>query len=163
MRKWIIRVLALFLCVLVTMGWIFYVWLWPSIQYGRVHHAIHETTSVAKLRSLARQAATVADILAPTHELLFVRGNGDIPRWVADLDPGWVAIDRDQVMVELCGGFDHYGFVFRRSESNPNEWAIFRYDESREMQVGTYQHSGAASFNNSLKPTSALSGSCGSP
>jgi hypothetical protein len=152
---------VLLLCGIGAASWFFYVWLWPSIRYDRVHRAIYRTTSISRLQLMARQAATIADTLDATNGLEFVRARGDIPSWVADVDPGWVMIYRDEVTVELCGGFDHYGFVFSRSERDSNLWTIVRRDESHREQVGTYRHSGTAI--NSVEPTHALAGARGSP
>lgn len=147
MRKWIIRgVLAVVCCVVVGAGWVFWVWLWPSIRYQRVHHSIYETTSEARLQLLARQVLPIADTLGPTNGLFFLRGSSDapIPPEFKDLDPTTISIDSDQVMLELCGGFDHYGFVIHRSEDDSNVWVIARYDESHKVQVAEYRHSRAA-------------------
>jgi hypothetical protein len=162
MRRWIIcGALGLLLCSVAAAGWFFNVWLWPSIRYDRVHRAIYQTTPVARLELMASQVATVANTLGPTNALQFVRARGDIPSWLADVDPGWVMIYRDEVTVELCGGFDHYGFVFSRSENDSNLWTIVRRDESHREQVGTYRHIGAAI--NPVEPTSAPTGTRGSP
>lgn len=147
MREWIIRgFLVLFLCIVVAVIWFCVVWLRPGIHYQRVHLGIIERTSPARLQLLARQAVTIADTLVPTNGLVFLRGSGDIPipADFKDLDPTTIGILRDQVVVELGGGFDHYGFVVRRSEGDSNVWVIARYDESQEVQVGTYRHNGPA-------------------
>jgi len=90
---------------------------------------------------------TIADTLGPTNSLFYLRGSSHapIPPEFSDLDPTTITIYSDRAMVELCGGFDHYGFTIERSEHDTNIWTISRYDESHNIDVGTYKDVGSDS------------------
>ena len=145
-RPIVLAAVAFVFCFAAGAVWIFYAWFWPSIHYQRVHHAIFETTSEARLQLLARQVVTIAHTLGPTNGLWFLRDRRDapIPADFKDLDPTDITIYSDQATVELCGGFDHYGFVIRRSDEDSDVWLIVRYDELHKTPVGEYRHSEAA-------------------
>lgn len=114
-------------------------------KYERVHRAIYDGASDARLQLLARQAVSIADTLGPTNAIFYLRGSSSapIPAEFSDLDPTTVTVYSDRVSVELAGGFDHFGFNIERSESDTNIWTISKYDESHSAVVGTYKDVGS--------------------
>jgi hypothetical protein len=57
----------------------------------------------------------------------------DIPAEFADLQPNWVAIGPDKVMLEFVGGLDHVGLVARKNESGV--WSLRKYLEDYEVVI----------------------------
>lgn len=95
--------------------------------------------SPARLQLLARQSDDLTKKLPSQSEsLLYYRDRGDIPAEFKDLDPTWIDIIQDEVHVELHGGFDHFGFIIRKTANNPNTWEILRYSEQGVVQSGTF-------------------------
>ena len=121
-------------------------------KYERVHRAIYDDVSDARLQLLARQSVSIADTLGLTNALFYLRGSSSapIPAEFIDLDPTTVTIYSDRVNVELAGGFDHFGFNIERSEADTNIWTISKYDESHSTVVDTYKDIG--SHANTLVP-----------
>ena len=138
MRKWILRgLLGIFLCAALGGIWIFFQ-IWPSLQWIKAHREIWKTTSPARLQLLARQSVRLTKKLSPSGEPISYYRDKDIPAGFRDLDPTWISVQQTEVMIELLGGFDHFGFLIRQTEDNPSTWEIIRYDEEHSEQISTF-------------------------
>ena len=87
----------------------------------------HERVQILILdsRRLAEQSHTEDSVN-------FYRSEG-VPIEFSDLDPTWVSIVPNQVMIELVGGFDHRGIVIRKDETGA--WIAYCYNEDSEKVI----------------------------
>jgi hypothetical protein len=107
--------------------------------YNYTHRRIYQKISVPRLQALAGEVTKLADTLGETNALIFTKASGTIPMWAEDLDPVTVFVFFDTVEVQ-SGLNERYGFLFKRSEAEPNLWDITRYDGTNLVMLGTYNH-----------------------
>jgi hypothetical protein len=136
------RISHRFLLLLVSVCLAAGIWFLWNLQrtagwYNYVHRRIYKKTSVARLQTLARETATIADSLDNTNGFIFAKVSGSIPTWIKDIDPQGVMIFRDIVDINYGIG-QRYGFVFERSETSSNLWVIMRYDGTNRVKISTY-------------------------
>lgn len=62
-----------------------------------------------------------------TNEQTYTRDDKNIPAEFTDLNPSWVYITTDKVMIEFMGGFAHNGIVARKSDSGT--WSLYHYND----------------------------------
>jgi len=51
------------------------------------------------------------------------------PSWIAQLHPSYVMLGKDDLTIELCGGFDHFGYKLEKS-SDGKSWSWQWYTET---------------------------------
>jgi hypothetical protein len=128
-RFWAFTLIIAFLCLAAFIARPTYE-MAAFIYYGIKLHQ----TATNKLNALSEQR--IEKILNDSKRLAThspdsnLTKDGNIPKEFLDLAPTWVAVDPDQVMIELMGGFDHMGIVVRKDESG--NWHLYRYTEDSE-------------------------------
>ena len=55
-----------------------------------------------------------------------------VPPLLRSLSPRYISADSNSVTMEFHGGFDHYGYRVRQSDTNPALWTISWYTEKGE-------------------------------
>ena len=66
--------------------------------------------------------------------------NPVVPPLLRSLAPKYITANSNSVRMEFHGGFDHYGFRVRQSETNAKLWTISWYTEQGERLLETVQH-----------------------
>ena len=77
--------------------------------------------------ALAR--ATNSEIIWPTNPV--------VPPLLRSLKPQYIDASSNLVMLEFHGGFDHYGYRVRQSDTNAQEWTISWYTEKGQWLLTT--------------------------
>ena len=52
-----------------------------------------------------------------------------VPELLRSLGPRYIVASTNFIKLEFHGGFDHYGYSVRQSNSNPKKWDIYYYTE----------------------------------
>jgi hypothetical protein len=66
--------------------------------------------------------------------------NPIVPPLVRSLSPRYVTAYSNLVTMEFHGGFDHYGYRVRQSDTNSTLWTISWYTEKGERLLTTISH-----------------------
>jgi hypothetical protein len=95
--------------------------------------------SSSKMRALQSrsdfpQIASACIILtrAFTNDTLIYPTDPIVPPLLRSLSPRYISADSNSVTMEFHGGFDHYGYRVRQSDTNPALWTISWYTEKGE-------------------------------
>src|SRR3954471_17109368 len=64
-----------------------------------------------------------------TNDSLVPISDPRVPSLLKSLSPRYIAAGSNYVTMEFHGGFDHYGYKVRKSETDPRQWAIVYYTE----------------------------------
>ncbi len=81
--------------------------------------------------ALARANTNHTEFIYPTDPV--------VPLLLRSLGPKYITADSNLVRMEFHGGFDHYGYRVRQSETNAKFWAISWYTEHGERLLETIQ------------------------
>lgn len=60
-----------------------------------------------------------------------------VPARLRALSPSYISASSNHVTLEFHGGFDHYGYRFRETDTDPKQWALFYYTEQDERLLTT--------------------------
>ena len=91
-------------------------------------------------RSDFSQIATACVALArsTTNHTPFIKPiDPGVPPLLRSLAPRYITADSNRVTMEFHGGFDHYGYRVRQSDTNPALWTISWYTEQIERLLTT--------------------------
>ena len=92
---------------------------------GRSDYSQIATACVA----LARSTTNLAPFIKPTDPI--------VPPLLRTLSPRYITANSNSVTMEFHGGFDHYGYRVRQSDTNPALWTISWYTEQGERLLRT--------------------------
>ncbi len=84
--------------------------------------------------------ACVALARANTNTGFIYPNNPVVPPLLRALAPQYITARSNCVTMEFHGGFDHYGYRVRQSETNSNLWTISWYTEQGERLLKTIQN-----------------------
>jgi len=79
--------------------------------------------------ALARSTTNHTPFIQPTDAI--------VPPLLRSLSPRYITADSNRVTMEFHGGFDHYGYRVRQSDTNPALWTISWYTEKGERLLTT--------------------------
>jgi len=79
--------------------------------------------------SLARGMTNENTLIKPT--------DPSVPGLLRSLSPRYISASSNYVTMEFHGGFDHYGYRVRQSDTNPALWTISWYTEKGERVLTT--------------------------
>jgi hypothetical protein len=82
--------------------------------------------------TLARAVTNPAPVIKP-HDSL-------VPPLLQSLSPRYIIAESNDVTVEFHGGFNHYGYRVRQSDTNAALWTISWYTEHGERLLTTISH-----------------------
>ncbi len=86
-------------------------------------------------------AACVTLTRAITNESALIKPTDPVvPAILRSLSPRYMSASSNHVTLEFHGGFDHYGYRVRQSDSNPKQWTISYYTEQGERLLTTISH-----------------------
>jgi hypothetical protein len=91
---------------------------------GRSDYPQIAAACVTLARSLTADDGTTIEVADPR-----------VPATLRSLAPCYIFANKKQVSLPFHGGFDHYGYVVRQSDTNPKQWTISYYDESPNEKV----------------------------
>jgi hypothetical protein len=63
-----------------------------------------------------------------------------VPTLIRSLSPRYISASSNHVTMEFHGGFDHYGYRVRQSDTNATQWTISWYTEQGERLLTTISH-----------------------
>src|SRR5262245_20238577 len=86
----------------------------------------------AACATLARTITNDTGIIWPTDPV--------VPPLLRSLSPQYISASSNHVTMEFHGGFDHYGYRVRQSDTNSTRWTIFWYTEKGERLLTTISH-----------------------
>lgn len=81
---------------------------------------------------IALARATNSEIIWPTNPV--------VPPLLRSLTPRYISASSNLVNMEFHGGFDHYGYRVRQSDTNAREWTISWYTEGGQWSLITISH-----------------------
>jgi hypothetical protein len=79
--------------------------------------------------TIARSVTNQTPFIKPTDPI--------VPPLLRSLSPRYITADSNSVAMEFHGGFDHYGYRVRQSDTNPALWTISWYTEKGERLLTT--------------------------
>jgi hypothetical protein len=86
-------------------------------------------------------ATCVALARAVTNDSPFIKPTDSIiPPLLRSLSPKYINASSNSVTMEFHGGFDHYGYRVRQSDTNAKLWTISWYTEQGERLLTTISH-----------------------
>lgn len=97
-----------------------------------------ELQSRSDYPQIAAACVTLARTL--TNSALLYPSDPQVPALLRTLAPRHIHASTNFVELEFHGGFDHYGFNVRQSDTNPKEWSISFYTEDNRKLLTTISH-----------------------
>ena len=86
-------------------------------------------------------AACVTIARAITNDSPFIKPTDPIvPTLLRSPSPRHISASSNRVTMEFHGGFDHYGYRVRQSDTNAKLWTISWYTEQGERLLSTISH-----------------------
>ncbi len=82
--------------------------------------------------AIARSVTSESSLIKPTDPI--------VPPLVRSLSPRYIRATSNHVTMEFHGGFDHYGYRVRQSDTNPKRWTISYYTEKDERLLTTISY-----------------------
>jgi hypothetical protein len=82
--------------------------------------------------TLARASTNESALIKPTDPI--------VPPILRSLSPRYISASSNHVTMEFHGGFDHYGYRVRQSDTNLKQWTISYYTEQGERLLTTISH-----------------------
>ena len=77
--------------------------------------------------------------------VLFKPTDPRVPALLHSLAPQYIYASSNYVVMEFHGGFDHYGYRVRQSDTTPSRWTISYYTEKGERVLTTISSTGIPS------------------
>jgi hypothetical protein len=82
--------------------------------------------------AIARTITNDSSLIKPTDPI--------VPTLIRSLSPRYISASSNHVTMEFHGGFDHYGYRVRQSDTNATQWTISWYTEQGERLLTTISH-----------------------
>jgi hypothetical protein len=155
MTKVILIVVSVLIAGFVLLFWPFlYDGFHSAAQIRALQHRSDFSQIAAACVTLARAASNDLAVLQPS--------DPRVPPVIRLLSPSYICAGTNSVGLEFHGGFDHYGYQVRQSDTNPKEWTLSFYTE-QEFVAKHLGHKAAAGASRLGQVCNLFTGSVVSP
>ena len=128
----IIGVLTAAVLLIVALGWPFVFVINDIVRSASQQRSLQSRSDYPQIA-----AASVSLARGVTNESVIWPTNPIVPQLLRSLSPRYISASSNRVTLEFHGGFDHYGYDVRQSETNERLWTIYYYTEKSEKSLAT--------------------------
>lgn len=106
---------------------------YPALKGANQMRALQSRSDYSQIAT-----ACVAIARSVTNQTPFIKPtNPIVPPFLRSLPWRYITANSNHVTMEFHGGFDHYGYRVRQSDTNPALWTISWYTEQGERLLTT--------------------------